>query len=93
MRALARLGGLKSAETRRLKRVVRILALYARERGIDLDAALASPEPVRLVHATADREPETVLAGIERAFAWTGAFFPGVTGGRESYLGCAADSW
>lgn len=46
MRALARLGGLKSAETRRLKRAMKILAPYARERGIDLDAVLAGAEPV-----------------------------------------------
>jgi hypothetical protein len=47
MRALARLGGLKSAETRRLKRVERIVTQYARDRGIDLGPALVSTEPVK----------------------------------------------
>lgn len=42
MRELARRGGLKSGEARRLKRVERILTAYAKERGI---AAPAISEP------------------------------------------------
>lgn len=47
MCTLARVGGLKSAETRQLKRVERIVTQYAREQAVDLDAALPSAGPVK----------------------------------------------